>query len=176
MRAHHSVRKSRNDTHTRRNHTEVTKTTIFYRNSHNCSMYFAVTDCQNGNDPRLKYIDRYRSKNNCMLFLLVVNHHWDFFSTVRFFRETYLPRFHKLFRYNFDVIYLAPTNQSSRRIISHKQKKGGWYSYYTLAVAYQLYGNLTNYDGYFLLNDDAALDPLYLNEYDLTTSFSEPSR
>lgn len=176
VRPHHSVRNSYKDTYTGRNQTEVTKTTLFYRNSNNCSMYFTATECKNGNDPRVKYIDRYRSKNNSMLFLLVVNHHWNAFSTVRFFRETYLPRFHELFRYNFDVVYLTPTNESSRRIISHKQKKGGWYSYYTLVVAYHLYGNLTNYDGYFLLNDDAALDPLYLNEYDLTTSFSEPSR
>ena len=112
------------------------------------------------------------------MYLIVINFHWSLFGAVSFFRDTYFPRFSELFNSSFDVVYLAPSFEKNLSIVNHTLPKAGCYSYHTLAVAYKLFGHVNAYDyaGYFFLNDDGVLDPLHLNEYDLSHGWHEPTR
>lgn len=143
----------------------------------NCSYYFTENECRKG-DPRRSYVDRYHYANTTNIYLFVVNHHWDKFSGLNFFRAVYFPRFSRLFKYSFDVVYLAPHCFPEQRVCAHGLRVGGEYSYYTLSIGYQLFHGIQPYQyaGFFLLNDDGFLDPLYLNEYDLSKSHHEPTR
>lgn len=129
-------------------------------------------------DPRQNYIYHYNENDQSPIYLIVVNYHWNRFDSLAFFREKYFPRFHQLFNYSFDVVYFAPSYQSSLRVVSNSLPIGGHYSYYSLSLAYSIFGKASNYEyaGYFLMNDDAFIDPLYLNDMHLNESFSEPSR
>ena len=139
-----------------------------------CEKHYGVDECDRM-DPRRRYVDHYHQKSLHPVFLFVVNYHWSLFKSIDFFRNEYYPRFHQLFNYSFDVVYLAPTHEKNCTIASHGLPKGGFYSYHTLSVAYYLYGNVSgySYDGYFLVNDDAFLDPLLLNQQNLSHSFHE---
>lgn len=142
-----------------------------------CEKYFDKEECRKG-DPRPRCIDHYHKNGSTPIYLIVVNHHWKLYGGLPFFRTEYFPRFHQLFNQSFDVVYFSPAFRKDLRVVNHTLEEGGAYSYHTLAVGYNVFGhaNPYSYAGYFLLNDDAFLDPIYLNEYDLTHSLHEITR
>ena len=107
----------------------------------------------------------------------VVNYHWSMFASLSFLRDVFFPRFHQLFNYSFDVVYFAPSYRKSLRVVNNNLPTAGYYSYYSLSLAYQVFGRANEYDyaGFFLMNDDGFIDPLHLNMISLNESFSEPS-
>ena len=143
----------------------------------NCTLHFGAKACKKG-DPRSKFVYKYRKHNTKEIYLIVINHHWNIFAAIPFFRNTYFYQFAEMFKFDFDVVYLAPDAMPEFFICAHGLRIGGEYSYYTLTVAYQLFHDAQpyQYSGYFLMNDDAFLDPLYLNTYNLSESHHEPTR
>ena len=128
-------------------------------------------------DPRQGFIDHYKKRNQSRVYLIVVNYHWNVFDSLPFLREVYFPRFLQLFKHSFDVVYFAPSYRRRLRVIGNSLPSGGFYSYYSLSLAYRLFRKVNEYEyaGYFLMNDDSFIDPLHLNRISLKKSFSEPS-
>ena len=143
----------------------------------NCFDHFSAAECSKG-DPRSNYVFKYHTHHTKNIYLFVVNHHWNIFYALNFFQLVYFRKFAQLFKYDFDVVYLAPSPNPYGKVCSHGLRLGGEYSYYTLTIAYQLFHDLQpyKYAGYFFMNDDAFLDPLYLNAYNLSESHHEPTR
>lgn len=141
----------------------------------NCSLLFHDEDCIV--DPRQGFIDHYKKRNQSRVYLIVVNYHWNVFDSLPFLREVYFPRFLQLFKHSFDVVYFAPSYRRRLRVIGNSLPSGGFYSYYSLSLAYRLFRKVNEYEyaGYFLMNDDSFIDPLHLNRISLKKSFSEPS-
>lgn len=144
-------------------------------NNYTCCLFFSKEDCTV--DPRQNYIFHYNDNDQSMVYLIVVNYHWNRFDSIPFLREKYFPRFHQLFNSSFDVVYFAPSYQSSLRVVSNQLPIGGYYSYYSLSLAYRIFGSANDYEyaGYFLINDDGFIDPLHLNNLNLNESLSEQS-
>lgn len=90
-------------------------------------------------------------------------------------RNLMYKRFNELFPVDFDLINMGPCFNDTYRMVRHSLRIGGEYSYYTLAKAYSFLKGYSQYDGYFLINDDAFLDPRRLQEYDLSRSWHEPT-
>lgn len=144
-------------------------------NNYNCSLFFSNEDCIV--DPRQRFIDHYNDCNQSLVYLIVVNYHWNMFASLPFLRDVYFPRFHQLFNYSFDVVYFAPSYRKSLRVVNNNLPTAGFYSYYSLSLAYRIFGRANEYDyaGFFFMNDDGFIDPLHLNMISLNESFSEPS-
>ena len=144
-------------------------------NNYNCSLFFSNEDCIV--DPRQRFIDHYNECNQSLVYLIVVNYHWNMFASLPFLRDVYFPRFHQLFNYSFDVVYFAPSYRKNLRVVNNNLPTAGYYSYYSLSLAYRIFGRANEYDyaGFFFMNDDGFIDPLHLNMISLNESFSEPS-
>ncbi len=141
----------------------------------NCLEFLSPEYCQ-GKDPRDEFVFKYRFNKSKKRYLIVVNHHWQFFNGVTFMRSKLYKRFNELYPIDFDLINMGPRFNETYRMVRHSLRVGGEYSYYTLAKAYAFLKGYAEYDGYFLINDDAFLDPHRLQEYDLTQSWHEPTR
>lgn len=155
----------------------LTEEDLYVPFEYNCTLHFGEKECAKG-DPRPNYVYKYHTHNTKEIYLIVINHHWNILAALPFFRNNYFRKFAELFNSDFDVVYLAPDPQPAFTVCAHGLRVGGEYSYYTLTVAYQLFHDLQSYKyaGYFLMNDDAFLDPLYLNTYNLSESHHEPTR
>lgn len=144
-------------------------------NDFNCLEFLSPVYCQE-KDPRNKFVFKYRFNKSKKRYLIVVNHHWSFYSSVSFINHKLYKRFNELYPFDFDLINMGPKFNDTLRVVNHSLRIGGEYSYYTLAKAYAFLKGYTEYDGYFLINDDAFLDPHRLREYDLRQSWHEPTR
>ena len=127
-----------------------------------------------------EYIYHYRLPGNESkpIFLFVVNFHFPFYEKVNFIVNQFFVEFRKRYVIDFDVILLGPKEDKERRIISNGLAQNGHYSYHSLTVAYDqlCLKERCFYKGFFLINDDSYIDPLFLSTYDLSQSWSEPSR
>ena len=117
----------------------------------------------------------YRSLSN-KHYLIVINHHWALYDNVAFLRNIVYNEFSKHFPYSFDIINLGPRENKTQRVLKHGLRNGGWYSYQTLVIAYNLTKNKRLYDGYFLVNDDAIIEPRKIIQYNLSFSLHEPTK
>ena len=110
------------------------------------------------------------------IILFVVNFHFVLYSGVPFIENEYFPEFAKHYKYDFDVIMIGPSSDDKNNIVSNQLPEKGYYSYHSLTVAYSLLSPKQgfHYIGYFVMNDDSCVDPIFLNNYDHSTSMSEP--
>ena len=119
------------------------------------------------------FITSYYKSLSKKYYLIVINHHWDLYDNVVFLRDIVYKEFSKFFPYSFDIINLGPRGNKTTRVLQHGLRRGGWYSYQTLAIAYNYTKNYRLYDGYFLVNDDAIIEPRKIIHYNLSTSLHE---
>lgn len=126
-------------------------------------------------DQRDEFVFKYRKHNSTTRYLIVVNHHWNFTNALRFMRDTLYEKFSELYPVDFDLMNMGPSFQGDFKMVSHSLRVGGEYSYYTLRRAYSFLKGYARYNGYFLINDDAFMDPFFLQDYDLRKSWHEPT-
>ena len=111
------------------------------------------------------------------LFLFVVNFHEPRYAPVRFLSTQYFPLFRRRFLFDFDVVFLGPWESRGDHVLSHHLPLYGHFSYRSLAVAYQqlCVREACRYASFVLMNDDSYLDPVFLLQYPLEKSLTEPS-
>lgn len=107
----------------------------------------------------------------------MVNFHDTVYTETDFILKSYFERFRILFPYDFDVVILGPDADRRRHVIKNDLPKWGHYSYDTLAVAYNqlCVKESCSYSGFMYMNDDSYIDPQFLQLYNLSHSWSEPS-
>ena len=112
------------------------------------------------------------------LFLFVVNFHEPRYAPVRFLSTQYFPLFRRHFLFDFDVVFLGPWESRGDHVLSHRLPIHGHFSYRSLAVAYEqlCVREACRYASFVLMNDDSYLDPVFLLQYPLEKSLTEPSR
>lgn len=140
-----------------------------------CITYLSPVYC-GGEDRRDEFVFKYRKHNSTKRYLMVVNHHWNFTGALPFLRETLYEKFSELYPVDFDLVNMGPSFRGQAKMVCHSLRVGGEYSYYTLHRAYTFLKGYARYNGYFLINDDAFLDPFFLQNYDLQKSWHEPTR
>ena len=110
------------------------------------------------------------------VYLFIVNFHWPFYDQAEFIRDTYFREFSNYFHSSFDVILVGPSHNDTLLVYGNGLRKNGYYSYYSMPFVYHLLceKQRCNYEGFLFMNDDSFIDPVFLNDYDLTRSYSEP--
>lgn len=133
----------------------------------------------NGTSAWEHYIHRYRSSHSpsASVLLFVVNYHHPQYEAVNFIVNTYFTKFRERYILDFDVIVLGPVERRNLKVKSNGLPYYGCYSYHTLSVVYHqlCIVEVCNYAGFFFMNDDSYIDPKFLNDYDLSKSWTEPS-
>lgn len=152
------------------------KPSTSWKKQFDCESFLSEEYCHGKNDVRGQFVFKYRFNQSKKRYLFVVNYHWDFFSTTTFIRNTLYKRINELFPIDFDVLCMGPIFDGKNKVVNHRLRIGGEYSFYSVVRAYQFLRGYYDYDGYFFINDDAFVDPIRLKEYDFTRSFHEPTR
>lgn len=134
----------------------------------------------NGTSAWQHYIHRYRSSYSpsASVILFVVNYHYAQYEAVNFITNTYFTSFRKRYILDFDVIVLGPEEKNGLKVKSNGLPPYGHFSYHTLSVVYHQLCMIEtcNYVGFFFMNDDSYIDPKLLTKYDLSLSWTEPSK
>lgn len=134
---------------------------------------------QNTTSPIHLFIRHFKSKTPSEeTILVVVNYHFKFYKTVPFFERKFFPLFQEFFQYNIDVLFVGPGGNSKYKVVNNNIPIAGILSYNSLLVAYErlCIHHLCNYKGFLVMNDDSHVDPRFLMKYDLSHSWTEPSR
>ena len=126
------------------------------------------------------FIRRYRagSFTTVSKLLFVVNFHHAEYRAVSFLDQSFFPTYRKRFPLDFDVVILGPRRSLRYKVISNNTPRLGYYSYQSLWLAYHQLCVIEScsYEGFLYFNDDSYVDPTFLVTYDLTKSWTEPSR
>lgn len=130
--------------------------------------------------PISRYVSHYHTSvtpKSPNVYLFIVNFHWSKYKQVPFIRKEYFKKFSTYFNADFDVVITGPKGDIKNRVIGNRLPQGGFYSYYSMPFIYHLLceERSCKYNGFFLMNDDSYIDAQFLNKYNLTRSWSEPS-
>lgn len=131
--------------------------------------------------PISHYISHYHTSvkpKSPNVYLFIVNFHWSKYKQVPFIRKEYFKKFSTYFNADFDVVITGPKGDIKNKVINNRLPQGGFYSYYSMPFIYHLLceEQSCKYNGFFLMNDDSYIDAQFLNKYNLTRSWSEPSQ
>lgn len=129
--------------------------------------------------PLLHYCRNHRIVSSCTksrnIILFIVNFHNPFYSLVPFFEESYFATFCRYFAYDFDFIFIGP-GDGSDGVLGNGLETKGYYSYMSLVRVREYLGiSAFSYLGFYLMNDDSCLNPLLLNSFNFSKSFTEGS-
>lgn len=108
--------------------------------------------------------------------LIIVNYHRTHYNNTVFFDNDYFPLFCEVYKYDYDVLYVGPSNNDTFRILGNEQYTNGRLSYHSVRVAWDYLGfnSIDNYYGMLFMNDDSYVDALNLNEMNVFVSYHEP--
>lgn len=98
---------------------------------------------------------------NSNKILMIYNFHWTNYSSFSFLSSHYLPYFKKYFKFQVDVVFYGPVEDTNRGIRCNGLKTGGFFSYYSFIKA--INDTKKKYYGYLFLNDDSFVNPFILN-------------
>ena len=125
----------------------------------------------------LHYCRNHRIVSTCTdsrnVILFIVNFHNPFYSLIPFFEQSYFATFCRLFNYDFDFLFVGPQVNSSH-VLDNGLPTKGYLSFMSLTRTWDyLYQSVPSYLGFFVMNDDSCLNPLLLNSFDYSKSFTE---
>ena len=127
--------------------------------------------------PLLHYCRNHRLVSSCAdsrnVILFIVNFHNPFYSLLSFFEQSYFATFCRLFDYDFDFLFIGP-HKGSECVLGNGLESKGYYSYMSMIRVWQyLRQSVSSYLGFYLMNDDSCLNPLLLNSFNFSESFTE---
>ena len=107
--------------------------------------------------------------------LIVVNYHYAYYQSISFFDNEYFPEFCRLYSYDFDVLFIGVKEDKQNRVINNGLLPKGYMSQRSVHTAWEYVGEeySLRYSGLLFMNDDSYVDPINLNEMNLSYSYYE---